>query len=156
MARSDVEVCSILFFFFILHSVGAYYRHTVKRLILYFHNIIYDGTNAQKVTSTLVGAPQGANLTRLTGNNHFGDLVVFDDPITLHNNLHSSPVGRAQGMYLFSFVLNSTNYLGTLNFIGADPILQETHDISVVGGTDAYEGEVYFQLKVDKKFYKCY
>ncbi|ERM93703.1 hypothetical protein AMTR_s00004p00225050 [Amborella trichopoda] len=113
MARSDVEVCSILFFFFILHSVGAYYRHTVKRLILYFHNIIYDGTNAQKVTSTLVGAPQGANLTRLTGNNHFGDLVVFDDPITLHNNLHSSPVGRAQGMYLYDKKDTFTSWLGS-------------------------------------------
>ncbi|ERM93704.1 hypothetical protein AMTRI_Chr02g217100 [Amborella trichopoda] len=186
MARSDVDVCSIVFFFFILHCAASHQRHSVhkpcKRLIFYFHDIIYDGTNAQNATATLVGAPQGANLTKLTGNNHFGDLAVFDDPITLDNNLHSPPVGRAQGMYFydkkefytawlgFSFVLNSTNYLGTLNFIGADPLLQTTRDISVVGGTgdffmargvatistDAYEGEVYFRLKVNIKLYECY
>ena len=31
----------------------------------------------------------------------FGDLVVFDDPITLDNNLHSPPTGRAKGFYIY-------------------------------------------------------
>lgn len=37
----------------------------------------------------------------LAGQSHFGDLVVFDDPITLDYNLHSPQVGRAQGFYMY-------------------------------------------------------
>ncbi|KAF8380123.1 hypothetical protein HHK36_027595 [Tetracentron sinense] len=114
-----------------------------KHLVLFFHDIIYDFKNAENVTSAIVGAPEGANRTILAGQNHFGDVVVFDDPITLDNNLHSKPIGRAQGLYIYNlknafsaclaltFVLNSTDYQGTINFIGADPILAKTRDISL-------------------------
>nr|ACN40439.1 unknown [Picea sitchensis] len=150
--------------------------------VLYFHDILYNGKNAKNATSTIVAAPQGANLTSLTDDNHFGDLAVFDDPITLDNNMHSPPVGRAQGFYLydmkntfsawlgFTFVLNSTDHRGTITFAGADPILTKYRDISVVGGTgdflmargiatistDAYEGDVYFRLRVNITLYECY
>ncbi|KAK1269997.1 Disease resistance response protein 206 [Acorus gramineus] len=153
-----------------------------KTLILYFHDIIYNGLNAANATAAIVASPAWANRTILAGQNHFGDVVVFDDPITLDNNLHSPPVGRAQGMYLydkkeiynawlgFSFVLNSTDYKGTISFIGTDPTLNKTRDVSVVGGTgdffmtrgvatlmtDAFEGDVYFRLRVDVKLYECY
>jgi hypothetical protein len=153
-----------------------------KRLSLYFHDIIYNGENAANATSAIVAAPEGANLTILAGQFHFGNIAVFDDPITLDNNLHSKPVGRAQGLYIydtkntftawlgFTFVLNSTDHQGTINFNGADPILAKTRDISIVGGTgdffmhrgiatimtDAFEGEVYFRLHVDIKFYECW
>ena len=153
-----------------------------KQLVLYFHDILYNGKNAKNATSAIVAAPEGANLTILAPQFHFGNIVVFDDPITLDNNLHSNPVGRAQGMYIydtkntftawlaFSFSLNYTAYKGTINFVGADPILVKTRDISVVGGTgdffmhrgvatimtDAFEGEVYFRLRVDIKFYECW
>ncbi|KAF8412167.1 hypothetical protein HHK36_000125 [Tetracentron sinense] len=152
-----------------------------KHLVLYFHDIIYNGKNAENATSAIVAAPKGSNYTILAEQNHFGDVVVFDDPITLDNNLYSKPVGRAQGLYIydrkdiftswlgFTFVLNSTDYQGTINFIGADPILVKTRDISVVGGTgdffmargiatlmtDAFEGSVYFRLRVDIKLYEC-
>ncbi|KAJ4950908.1 hypothetical protein NE237_027740 [Protea cynaroides] len=152
-----------------------------KELVLYFHDIIYNGKNAANATSAIVAAPKGANLTILGPQNHFGDVVVFDDPITVDNNLHSPPVGRAQGLYIydkkdtfnswlgFTFVLNSTDHKGTINFMGADPILIKTRDISVVGGTgdffmhrgvatvmtDSFEGEVYFRLRVDIKLYEC-
>eukprot|EP01018_Ginkgo_biloba_P015340 Gb_40991 [translate_table: standard] len=153
-----------------------------RNLVLYFHDIIYNGSNADNATSALVAAPEGANLTTLTGNDHFGDVAVFDDPITLDNNLHSPPVGRAQGLYLydmkntfsawlgFTFVLNSSDYKGTITFSGADPILVNSRDISVVGGTgdfmmargiatihtDAFEGDVYFRLRVNITLYECY
>lgn len=153
-----------------------------RNLVLYFHDIIYNGKNFKNATSAIVGAPVWGNLTILAGLNHFGNMVVFDDPITLDNNLHSEPVGRAQGFYLydrkdvftawlgFTFVLNSTDYKGTINFAGADPLMNKTRDISVVGGTgdffmtrgiatvmtDAFEGEVYFRLRVDIKLYECY
>lgn len=150
--------------------------------MLYFHDIIYNGKNAKNATAAIVGAPSWGNRTILSGQEHFGDVVVFDDPITLDNNLHSTPVGRAQGFYLydkkeiftswlgFSFVLNSTDYKGSINFAGADPIMVKTRDISVIGGTgdffmargiatlmtDAFEGEVYFRLRVDIKLYECW
>ncbi|XP_004146540.1 disease resistance response protein 206 [Cucumis sativus] len=153
-----------------------------KQLVLYFHDVLYNGKNAKNATSAIVAAPEGANLTILAPQFRFGNIVVFDDPITLDNNLHSNPVGRAQGMYIydtkntftvwlaFSFSLNYTAYKGTINFVGADPILVKTRDISVVGGTgdffmhrgvatimtDAFEGEVYFRLRVDIKFYECW
>ncbi|GLJ19738.1 hypothetical protein SUGI_0357470 [Cryptomeria japonica] len=152
-----------------------------RNLVLYFHDIIYNGKNADNATSALIAAPQGANLTILTEHNHFGDLAVFDDPITLDNNLYSPPVGRAQGFYLydmknffsawlgFTFVLNSTDYKGTITFAGADPALKQ-RDVSVVGGTDDFlmargiatlstvsvEGDVYFRLRVNITLYECY
>jgi len=159
------------------------HRRRSRNLVLYFHDVLYDGTNAKNATSTLVGAPYGANLTHLAPkDNHFGDLVVFDDPITLDNNFHSPPVGRAQGLYFydmkntfsawlgFTFVLNSTHSKGTITFAGADPILTKYRDISVVGGTgdflmargiatvstDAFEGEVYFRLRVNITLYEWF
>ncbi|CAN0910412.1 Dirigent protein [Linum grandiflorum] len=153
-----------------------------KELVLYFHDIIYNGKNARNATAAIVGAPAWGNRTILAGRNHFGDVVVFDDPITIDNNLHSPAVGRAQGMYVydkkevftawlgFSFVFNSTEHVGTLTFAGADPLMNKTRDVSVVGGTgdffmargvatlmtDAFEGEVYFRLRVDIKLYECW
>ncbi|KAH8522065.1 hypothetical protein Peur_040620 [Populus x canadensis] len=179
--------CILLCFFTFLVASSAHpgkkkqYK-PCKELVLYFHDIIYNGQNAANATSAIVAAPEGANLTILASQFHFGDIAVFDDPITLDNNLHSPPVGRAQGMYIydtkntftawlgFSFALNSTDHHGTINFMGADPIMIKTRDISVVGGTgdffmhrgiatiatDAFEGEVYFRLRVDIKFYECW
>ena len=153
-----------------------------KKLVFYFHDIIYNGHNGKNATSAIVGTPAWGNRTILAGHNHFGDVVVFDDPITLDNNLHSPPVGRAQGFYIydkkdiftawlgFSFVFNSTQLRGTINFAGADPLMNKTRDISVIGGTgdffmtrgeatlstDAFEGEVYFRLRADITLFECW
>ncbi|KAL5551885.1 hypothetical protein UlMin_002061 [Ulmus minor] len=154
-----------------------------KSLVLYFHDIIYNGQNKENATSAIVAAPEGFNLTSFASSPFpFGNIVVIDDPITLDNNLHSKPVGRAQGQYIydsknnptswfaFTFVLNSTDHQGTINFVGADPIFLKTRDVSVVGGTgdffmhrgvatimtDAVEGVVYFRLRFDIKFYECW
>ncbi|CAN4127278.1 unnamed protein product [Withania somnifera] len=157
-------------------------RRPCKTLSFYFHDIIYNGENGKNATSVIVGAPAWGNFTKLAGQNHFGDIVVFDDPITLDNNLHSKPIGRAQGLYVydkkeiftawlgFSCVFNSTEHKGSINFSGADPIMNKTRDVSVIGGTgdffmtrgiatimtDAFEGEVYFRLRVDIKLYECW
>ncbi|KAI3423000.1 Dirigent protein, partial [Psidium guajava] len=163
-------------------SMKTKHHKPCKSLVLYFHDIIYNGKNAANATSAIVAAPQGSNLTILAGSFHFGNIAVFDDPITLDNNLHSKPVGRAQGLYMydtkntftawlgFSFVLNTTDYEGSINFTGADPTMVKERDISVVGGTgdffmhrgiatimtDAFEREVYFRLRVDIKFHECW
>lgn len=186
-SSSKVHLISFFFLLLILGSSAKPLKKIsiskpCKQLVLFFHDIIYNGTNAKNATSAIVAAPQWGNLTILAIQRHFGDIVIFDDPITLDNNLHSPPVGRAQGFYLydtkdeftawlgFSFVLNSTDYEGTINFIGADQMEHKTRDMSVVGGTgdffmargiatistDAVEGNVYFRLKVDVKLYECY
>lgn len=182
-----INLIIFLFLLSISTSVVSCTKKTLKRepckaMVFYFHDIIYNGKNANNATSAIVGAPAWANKTKLAGQNHFGDLVVFDDPITLDNNLHSSPIGRAQGMYLydkkdvftawlgFSFVFNSTEHKGSLTFAGADPLMNKTRDISVIGGTgeffmargvatletNAFEGEVYFRLRTDVKLYECW
>ncbi|KAJ0105864.1 hypothetical protein Patl1_17606 [Pistacia atlantica] len=179
--------CRIAVFFLVMFLAASNARKIkqykpCKELVLYFHDVIYNGNNKDNATSAIVAAPQEANLTILAGHFHFGNIAVFDDPITLDNNFYSKPVGRAQGMYMydskktftawlgFSFLLNSTHHQGSINFIGADPIMVKTRDISVVSGTgdffmhrgiatimtDAYESEVYFRLRVDIKFYECW
>ncbi|WOH12234.1 hypothetical protein DCAR_0831736 [Daucus carota subsp. sativus] len=177
-----------LFFLLLVGFSAAHSRKIIqshkpcKRLIFYFHDILYNGHNSKNATAAIVGAPAGSNMTILAGQNHFGNVVVFDDPVTLDNNLHSPPVGRAQGFYMydkkeiftawlgFSMVFNSTQHRGSINFAGADPLMNKTRDISVIGGTgdffmtrgiatlmtDAYEGEVYFRLKADIKLYECW
>ncbi|KAA0044857.1 hypothetical protein IC582_016960 [Cucumis melo] len=184
--KSPISNLFFFIFLFCLITFSVAGKHRSRRpcrhLVFYFHDILFNGHNAKNATSAIVGAPAGGNLTTLAGQNHFGNVVVFDDPITLDNNLHSPPVGRAQGFYFydkkeiftawlgFSFVFNSTEHRGSLNFAGADPLMNKTRDISVVGGTgdffmargiatlstDSFEGEVYFRLRTDIKLYECW
>ncbi|MFS8029689.1 putative dirigent protein [Helianthus anomalus] len=189
--RSKHQISSLFLTIFLLLILGCNTsplrksirsRHPCKEMVFYFHDIIYNGKNSKNATSAIVGAPAWGNHTILANQNHFGNVVVFDDPITLDNNLHSPPVGRAQGFYIydkkeiytawlgFSFVFNSTAHKGSINFAGADPLMNKTRDISVIGGTgdffmtrgvatimtDSFEGEVYFRLRVDIKLYECW
>lgn len=153
-----------------------------KRMVLYFHDILYNGKNNKNATAALVAAPAWGNRTLFADQQRFGYMAVFDDLITLDGGLASPEVGRAQGFYFyngkvaftawlsFTFVFNSSDYKGTITFAGADPLLSKTRDISVVGGTgdffmargvatlstDAYEDDTYFRLRVDVKLYECH
>ncbi|GMY30453.1 dirigent protein 5-like [Fagus crenata] len=173
--------CFILFFIFICQSVLAStkslrHQEPCKRLELYYHDVLFDGTNLANATSA-----RATNPTSL-GDFKFGMLVVFDDPITLDNHLLSPPIARAQGFYFydkknhynawfaFTLVFNSTQHKGTLNIMGADLMQDETRDLSVVGGTgdffmskgiatlqtDIAQGAAYFRLKMGVKLYECY
>ncbi|KAF8014483.1 hypothetical protein BT93_H0327 [Corymbia citriodora subsp. variegata] len=147
-----------------------------KRFVLYYHDILFNGSDVANATSATI-----ANETKL-GNFKFGKLVVFDDPMTRDNHLHSPAVARAQGFYFYdmksdynswfayTLVFNSTEHKGTLNIMGADIMAAQTRDFSIVGGTgdffmargiatietDTFQGAKYFRLKMDIKLYECY
>ncbi|KAJ0105873.1 disease resistance response protein 206-like [Pistacia vera] len=183
----STKLISLLFCLLLVISTSAatqkkISREPCKTLVVYFHDILYNGQNAENATSAIVAAPAWGNETILAEPTHFGDIIVFDDPITLDNNLHSTPVGRAQGLYLydgkhtfntwfgFSFTFNSTGHKGSITLAGADPFLEKTRDIPVIGGTgdffmargianfmtDAFEGEVYFRVRVNISLYECW
>ncbi|PRQ44532.1 putative plant disease resistance response protein [Rosa chinensis] len=148
-----------------------------KRLVFYFHDTLFNGTDTTNATSAAV-----ANITGLDRKHKFGLLVVFNDPLTKDHHLLSPPVGRAQGFYFFdmkddysawlayTLVFNSSEHKGTLNIMGADLIYEKTRDLSVVGGTgdffmargictiqtDTIQDDYYFRLKMDIKLYECY
>ncbi|KAI4326868.1 hypothetical protein L6164_019393 [Bauhinia variegata] len=168
----------ILIFFLVSNSYAWAFKaeEPCKRLVLYYHDILFDGTDGVNATSAAA-----TNATKL-GNTTFGMLVVFDDPVTKDKHLVSPPVARAQGFYFYdtkyvynawfayTLVFNSSEYKGTINIMGADLMPEKTRDLSVVGGTgdffmtrgiatfetDAVEGIKYFRLKMDIKLYECY
>lgn len=147
-----------------------------KRMVLYYHDILFNGTNMANATSS-----QAAKASNMS-NYNFGSMVIFDDPMTKDNHLLSPAVARAQGFYFFdmkntfgawfayTLVFNSSEHKGTLNIMGADPITVKTRDLSVVGGTGDFflaRGIVtlqtetvqvpdYFRVKMDIKLYECH
>ncbi|CAN1171669.1 Disease resistance response protein 206 [Linum perenne] len=183
VSRSHIALFLIFFIYLSTTSSAKKKQYKpCKEMVLFFHDIIYNGHNKANATSAIVAGPEGSNRTVFDDGFHFGNIVVFDDPITLDNNMHSPFVGRAQGMYLydtkntytawlgFTLCLNTTQHHGTINLVGADPILNITRDVSIVGGTgdffmhrgvatvmtDAYQPDEYFMLRVDVKFYECW
>ncbi|KAI3804466.1 hypothetical protein L1987_26022 [Smallanthus sonchifolius] len=161
------------YFFIIAHSKNLDEKKPCKRFVLYYHDILFNGTNATSATV--------ANHTKLGNFNH-GMLVVFDDPMTKDHHLLSPPVARAQGFYFYdmkttynawfsyTLIFNSTEHKVTINIMGADLMGEETRDLSVVGGTgdfsmtrgivtvctDIAQGDYYFRLEMDIKLYECY
>ena len=163
------------------------YAEPCMEMRLYLHDILYDYSNSTSNSTSAAATKPTALATAVpsTGGTFFGQVVVFNDPMTegraLPPSLEETAV-RAQGVYLynskeafnawfaFSIVFNSTGRRGTLNLMGADIIAEKTRDISVVGGTgdffmsrgvatlrtDAFEGFTYFRLQMDIKLYECY
>ncbi|KAH6757388.1 Disease resistance-responsive family protein, partial [Perilla frutescens var. hirtella] len=113
-----------------------------KRFVLYYHDILFKGTNVANATSAKV-----TNATGLAADKNLGMVVVFDDPMTKDPHLLSPPVARAQGFYFydmkstfnawfaFTILFNSTQHKGTITIMGADMMDEKTRDLSVVGGT---------------------
>ncbi|GLT48137.1 hypothetical protein SLA2020_217780 [Shorea laevis] len=186
--KSIVNTSFLIFFFLFLFLVSQSAfaarktinpRNPCKRMVLYYHDLLLNanGTDVENSTSAAVTNP-----SKVGGNYAFGKLIVFDDPVTKDENLHSPPVAKAQGFYVYdmktdfttwfaySLIFNSTEHKGTLNIVGADLMMEKTRDLSVVGGTgdffmargiatlttQAFEGIKYFRLKMDVKLYECY
>ncbi|KAF8668875.1 hypothetical protein HU200_052078 [Digitaria exilis] len=144
-------------------------------MTLYYHDILYDGSNNANATAAVVAQPTLLSRSASINDTYFGEIVVFDDPVTAGPSLASEQVARAQGFYFydkkdaydawFAFILvfNSTAHKGTLNLMGADLMTEKTRDISVGGGTDDFfmargvatlwtdtlEGLYYFRLRMD-------
>ncbi|KAL8222751.1 hypothetical protein R6Q57_020150 [Mikania cordata] len=163
-------------FYIIAHSKELDEKKPCKRFVLYYHNILFNGTNVANATSATI-----TNTSKL-GNFGHGMLVVFDDPMTKDNHLLSPTLARAQGFYFYdmkteanawfayTLIFNSTEHKGTINIMGADMMGEITRDLSVVGGTgdffmtrgiatfrtDVVQGFDYFRLEMDVKLYECY
>ncbi|KAL3844527.1 hypothetical protein ACJIZ3_001930 [Penstemon smallii] len=172
-----------LLFFLLIISCTTTFTHSkstlkpeepCEHMVLYFHNILSNGTDISNATSAKVtnGSALGS---------FFGMMVVFDDPMTKDGHLNSPPVAKAQGFYFwnnkdasnawlaYTLVFNSTEYKGTLNIMGANPVVEKTRDLSVVGGTGDFfmtrgivtlrteeiQGNIYFRLRMDVKLYEC-
>ncbi|KAI3888428.1 hypothetical protein MKW92_009550 [Papaver armeniacum] len=183
MSKSLInKACTTIFFVLLIQSAFAHHHKLLKKKLpcktftLYLHDTLFNGRNAAKATSSAVTNATGISKF------HFGELAVFDDPLTLDQHISSSPVARAQGFYFydmkikynawlaFSIVFNSSDYKGILNLMGADMMDQKTRDVSVVGGTGDFFmtrgiatlkteeaiGFVYFRLRLDIKLYECY
>lgn len=175
-----MKSCCIFFVIFCLLCASAKISikedKPCKRIVLYYHDILFNGKNTENATSAIIANAPGL------GNFKFGLMVVFDDPMTEDQNYMSSPVARAQGLYFYdmkttfnawfsyTLIFNSTEHVGTINIMGADMMDSETRDLSVVGGTgdffltrgiatfttDTFEGSSYFRVKMDIKLYECY
>ncbi|KAL6986343.1 Dirigent protein 5, partial [Sarracenia purpurea var. burkii] len=153
-------------------------KNPCKRIVLYFHDTMFKGTNVANATASVIANPNGTGL----GNFKFGKTVVFDDPLTADGHFLSPPVARAQGFYFYdmkttfnawfaySLVFNSSRYKGIINVMGADMMDDASRDLSVVGGTGDFfmargivtfrteevEAADYFRVKMDVKLYECY
>ncbi|CAL5061413.1 unnamed protein product [Urochloa decumbens] len=152
------------------------------KMTVYYHDILYDGANNANATSAVAVQPTLLSRSVSINDTFFGEMVVFNDPVTAVPSLQSEPVAHAEGFYFydrkesasawfaFTLVFNSTEHRGTLNLMGADIVAEKTRDISVVGGTgdffmargiatlrtDTFEGKYYFRLQMDIKLYECY
>uniref|UniRef100_A0A0D9XIC7 Dirigent protein n=1 Tax=Leersia perrieri TaxID=77586 RepID=A0A0D9XIC7_9ORYZ len=134
-------------------SFVSSYDEPCKEMRLYLHDIIYDYSNStSNSTSAAATKPTALSTAVADPGYFFGEMVVFNDPVTegtaLPPSLNETAAVRAQGMYFydrkeapnawfsFSLVFNSTAHgHGTINLMGADLMSEKTRDISVVGGT---------------------
>ncbi|CAL5085856.1 unnamed protein product [Urochloa decumbens] len=162
--------------------VSSHKDEPCLNMTVYYHDILYDGSNTANATSAVAAQPTLLSRSVSINDTYFGEIIVFNDPVTAGPSLASAPVAHAEGFYFydkkespsawfaFSLVFNSTAHKGTLNLMGADIIADKTKDISVVGGTgdffmargvatlrtDTFQGLYYFRLQMDIKLYECY
>ncbi|OVA19658.1 Plant disease resistance response protein [Macleaya cordata] len=114
----------------------------VTKLHFYFHDTV-TGDNPTSVT--VVPAPNNQSSTM------FGSVGIIDDPLTQGPELTSKAVGRAQGIFGFaglnettlvmalSFVFTDGKFNGsTLSILTRDPIMEPIRQYPVVGGTGMF------------------
>ncbi|ONM59993.1 Dirigent protein 5 [Zea mays] len=135
------------------------YDEPCQQMTVYYHDILYDGTNTANATSAVAAQPTLLSRSVSVNDTYFGEGFYFYD--------------RKESLsawFAFSLVFNSTAHRGTLNLMGPDTIAAKTRDISVVGGTgdffmargiatlrtDTFQGSYYFRLQMDIKLYECY
>ncbi|KAL6182287.1 hypothetical protein ACLB2K_043710 [Fragaria x ananassa] len=157
---------SALSLFFLLISSSAATATGKRRMVFCCNEVLYDG--------------QHANRTILAGENHLGDMVAFNDPINLDNNVYSTTVHKAslsmarERYSLLGLASPSCSATpitgGSFNFCGADHLLRKAGDISVIEGTgdffiargiatlmsNTFQGKAYFRLRIDFNLYECW
>ena len=117
--------------------------HNLTHLHFYFHDTI----TGQNVTAVKVAGANNTSDSSLS----FGEVVVFDDPLTTGPGLSSKLVGRAQGIYASAsqsevgllVVVNYIFYEGiyngsTLSVFGHNAIMSSVREMPVIGGTGVF------------------
>ncbi|KAJ4750897.1 Dirigent protein [Rhynchospora pubera] len=117
---------------------------TTTHLHFYLHDTL-SGSNPSAVRV----AGLNPNATSLS----FGDIVIFDDPLTKEPDLNSTLVGRGQGYYthvskedltlmmVVNLVFLEGRFNGsTLSVIGRNSVLNKVREFPIVGGTGAFRG----------------
>ncbi|CAL5071570.1 unnamed protein product [Urochloa decumbens] len=146
--------------------VSSHVDEPCLKMTVYYHDILYDGSNTANATSAVAAQPTLLSRSVSINDTYFGEIIVFNDPGFYFYDKKESP----SAWFAFSLVFNSTAHKGTLNLMGADIIADKTKDISVVGGTgdffmargvatlrtDTFQGLYYFRLQMDIKLYECY
>ncbi|KAK1292009.1 hypothetical protein QJS10_CPB17g01707 [Acorus calamus] len=163
--------------------VGHGRRKPCKTIVFYLHDLLYDETNIKNFTSVIVATPSWDVKNKLSLKFFgFGEMVVFNDPLTVGRSLGSRELGRAEGFYFYdnkkifslwfgmTLTLNTTKYNGTISLAGANHLMEKTRDMPVIGGTgdffmtrgiatiitDEVQNSNYFRIRVDVKLYECY
>ncbi|XP_050363441.1 dirigent protein 19-like [Argentina anserina] len=110
----------------------------LTKLQFYFHDTI---SGPAKTTVTVVPPPEPSTTL-------FGQINMFDDPLTMGPEPTSKLLGRAQGLYAFAshdeisllmavtFVLTSGKHNGSsFTILGRNAVEHSTRDFPIVGGT---------------------
>ncbi|KAL3625521.1 hypothetical protein CASFOL_030975 [Castilleja foliolosa] len=118
-------------------------RKTLKttRIRFFFHDIV-SGRNPTAIP--IVPAKDNSTF--------FGSLTMIDDPLTVGPSLSSKIIGRAQGFYGGSGLVNpallmvmnyvftneSKHYGSTLSLLGRNPFITSEKEMPIVGGTGKF------------------
>ncbi|KAJ7538144.1 hypothetical protein O6H91_11G036100 [Diphasiastrum complanatum] len=140
---------AIILVVLIFFSTGCVQDHLVVSaqivyLQWYMHDTPYSGPNSSSIPVT---GSNGSDFQTEVQDKFFGQIFVFDDPLTLGPSPQSASFGRAQGTYTYvsreefvSYVsytvsIRSGVYNGsTLNILGASQYLPG-NKYAIVGGT---------------------
>ncbi|KAJ7526559.1 hypothetical protein O6H91_16G012100 [Diphasiastrum complanatum] len=127
---------------------GVQSKKDVVKLRWYMHDTPFNGPTPSSIPVTGYNASDFQNEIKKF---LFGQIYVFDDPLTQGFSLTSATFGRAQGIYSFvsqEEIVGSVSYTvsirtgkyngSTLNILGAYPYSIPIKKYSIVGGTGKF------------------
>ncbi|KAJ7294986.1 hypothetical protein O6H91_01G119100 [Diphasiastrum complanatum] len=144
-STGDLRPVSNLLHPFRFHAEDVVESKKVVQLHWYMHDTPFNGPAPSAVPVTAYNASDFQNELK---NFLFGQIYVFDDPLTQQSPPTSASFGRAQGTYSFvsreefvayvsyTVTIQTGTYKGsTLNILGANPNAKPVKTCAIAGGT---------------------